>query len=613
MKTCPQCGTRFNAHERLCPHDGSVLEPDQPSELSHIGKVLENKYRLDSYLSKGAMGAVYRATHVMLGREVAVKLINPDLVTSPDVVRRFQREARAVTLLNHPNIVDVYDLGQASDGTLYIAMELVVGDSLAAVIRSSGPLPPSRIVGIMRQVVSALALAHRREIVHRDLKPHNIMITRGDDGGELAKLLDFGIAKTFESEATQLTATGFAIGTPKYMSPEQAMGVAVDGRSDLYSLGIIMYEMMTGEVPFNDPSIPALLVKHMHESPVPPSQRRVDLQIPPALEAIALRCLEKDPAQRFQTATELGAALQSLPLDEGLDAVPPSSTLPATELHAPAQSGTRPTVPAAVQPAPPLPVAAPAPPRNRARVAAIAAIVVVLGMIGGGYVAMTRRNDVPPPAVETAAPPVTTPAGAEPPTPAPPATPVVATASPGAAPVDSPPVDSPPPPRTRGATASRPEAAPAASTPSPRTPSASESPRQSREKPIPAAPSMSFECTGPSEVCGPLRQAIQETAEREGFVMTRASNKAVEFVVTAQVAIVDESQQQQFGTTFFVRTYSIDISAESIRFNQDVPMAASKTFTADARAGRERLAENARLAAADAIERVQQFWKKRVG
>ena len=418
MTTCPQCGTRFTANERLCPHDGSVLEPDQPSELKHIGKVLDNKYRLDSYLSRGGMGAVYRATHVMLGRPVAVKLINPDLVTSPDIVRRFQREARAVTHLNHPNIVEVYDLGQTPDGTLYIAMELVSGESLSSVIKSGGPLPPSRIVSIISQVASALALAHRKEIVHRDLKPHNIMITQGEDGREHAKLLDFGIAKTFEFDAnTKLTATGSTIGTPQYMSPEQATGADVDARSDLYSLGIIIYEMLVGEVPFNDPSLTAILVKHMNELPVPPSQRRPDLQISPALEAIALRCLEKDPAKRFQTAGELGAELQGVPIEEEVDFDPtrpirvpvvastqafkptvldptaapgqptvrqPAATAPTFRppppLPPPVAPGTRPT--AAVAAPPPLPPLAEPPiqPRRRSLLVAIAVIALLVAV-----------------------------------------------------------------------------------------------------------------------------------------------------------------------------------------------------------------------------------------
>jgi serine/threonine protein kinase len=428
MNTCPHCGTRFSANERLCPHDGTVLEPDQPSELEHIGQVLDNKYRLDSYLSRGGMGAVYRATHVMLGRPVAVKLINPDLVTSPDIVRRFQREARAVTHLNHPNIVEVYDLGQTADGTLYIAMELVAGESLGEVIRSSGPLPPSRTVNIMRQVVSALALAHRKEIVHRDLKPHNIMITRGDDGVETAKLLDFGIAKTFEFDAnTQLTAAGSTMGTPKYMSPEQAMGMAVDARSDLYSLGIILYEMLIGEVPFSDPSLPAMLVKHMNELPVPPSQRRPDLQISPALESIALRCLEKDPAKRFQTAGEIGAELQRVPIEAAVDGdagpmklpvMPVSQTVEPTVLNRSSEPGTRPTAAVAAVAAPTPLVAQPRPPRSRSLLVPTAAIVVLLGILGGGYWAMTR-HDAPRTAVDASQPPAATPAGAQSPKPEP--------------------------------------------------------------------------------------------------------------------------------------------------------------------------------------------------
>jgi serine/threonine protein kinase len=669
MTTCPQCGTKFSANERLCPHDGSVLEPDQPTELKHIGKVLDNKYRLDSYLSRGGMGAVYRATHVMLGRPVAVKLINPDLVTSPDIVRRFQREARAVTHLNHPNIVEVYDLGQTPDGTLYIAMELVSGESLSSLIKSTGALPPSRIVSIMGQVVSALGLAHRKEIVHRDLKPHNIMITRGEDGQEVAKLLDFGIAKTFEFDAnTQLTATGTTIGTPQYMSPEQAMGMAVDARSDLYSLGIILYEMLVGEVPFNDPSMPAVLVKHMNELPVPPSQRRPDLQISSALEAITLRLLEKDPARRFQTAGELGVELQGVPIEEEVDfdptrpirvpvvaptqtfkptvldpnaataatAAPGQATMrqpaasvptfrPPPPLPPPVQPGTRPTAAVAPPPLPPPVMQQPIQPRNRSMLVPIA-VLVLLAVVGGAYWVMTQ-----PAAGDsvTASPaPAATPAGAESPRPEPP--PTVAAASPPATSSIEPspatreatappsreaatPPASPPPARSATESAKPPAADTRPTpTPAPAVQAPPPAPAQPAANPIPATPSVSFECTGPSEVCGPLRQAILQNAEREGFVMTRGSNKAVEFVVTAEVAIVDERQQTQFGTNFVVRTYSIDISAESTRFDQDVPMPATKTFTADTGVGRERLAENARVAAADAIERVQQFWKKRV-
>ena len=231
MISCPNCGTSYPPSVRLCPRDGTVLEGHQPTEERFVGVVLHGKYRLDSYLSSGGMGAVFKATHVMLGKPVAVKLIKADLVTSPDMVRRFQREARAATTLNHPNIVAVYDLGQTDDGTLYIAMELVDGTSLKDVIRGTGRIDAPRIVYILRQVASALSLAHRHHIIHRDLKPQNVMLTRDSDGREIAKLLDFGIAKTFDEKATQLTQTGFALGTPQYMSPEQAMGKEVDARS----------------------------------------------------------------------------------------------------------------------------------------------------------------------------------------------------------------------------------------------------------------------------------------------------------------------------------------------------------------------------------------------
>src|SRR5207253_1566071 len=266
---CPHCGTAYTSSTRICPNDGSVIEHVSPL-VGHVGAVLDGKYRLDAFLSHGGMGAVYRATHVMLGKTVAVKLINPELVTSPEIVRRFQREARAANALNHPNIVSVYDLGQTSDGTLYIAMEFVNGPSLKSVIERGGPVAPPRTILLLRQVASALSVAHRHNIVHRDLKPHNIMLATAEDGQEVASMMDFGIAKTFD-EATQLTMTGYALGTPQYMAPEQAEGRPVDARSDLYALGVILYEMLAGDVPFNDVSAPAILIKQIKDVPLPPS------------------------------------------------------------------------------------------------------------------------------------------------------------------------------------------------------------------------------------------------------------------------------------------------------------------------------------------------------
>jgi len=289
----------------MCPDDGSVLEHATPTP-GHTGQVLDGKYRLDALLAEGGMGAVYRATHVMLGKTIAIKLIRSAIVASPEIVRRFQREARAATALNHPNIVSVYDLGQTPDGTLYIAMEYIDGPSLKTLIQAGRAIPPMRTIAILRQVASALATAHRHNIIHRDLKPHNIMLATGIDGSEQAKLVDFGIAKTFD-ESTQLTSMGSALGTPYYMSPEQIEGSTVDARSDLYALGIILYEMLVGEVPFADQSTPAVLVRQLKERPARPSLKNP--AVPPSLEAIALRCLEKDPAQRFQSADEFAAAL----------------------------------------------------------------------------------------------------------------------------------------------------------------------------------------------------------------------------------------------------------------------------------------------------------------
>jgi len=416
MSTCPTCKTTYPDTMRLCPTDGTVLEGGQAPRDENIGRSLDGKYRLDKRLSSGGMGTVYKGTHLMLGKAVAVKLIKADLPASPDVVRRFQREAKAASNLNHPNIVPAYDLGQTQDGTLYIAMEYIDGPSLKEVIQA-GPIDPARTIYLLKQVASALSLAHKHDIIHRDLKPQNIMLTKDADGRDVAKLLDFGIAKTLDDSATQLTATGFSLGTPQYMSPEQAYGRPVDGRSDLYSLGIILYEMLVGEVPFSDPSTPAVLVKQMTEAPVPPALKRPDRQISPELAAIALRCLEKDPAKRFQTADEFSAALDAAAVTLGAAVLP----LPGQMAGAMPASGTaatvvigKPTYAQTTQLPTPAPVPTPA-----SRPTVVAGAVVSAGSAATSSAGAT--TEVAPKAVQPPAPAAAGAAAPRPASPAPPA------------------------------------------------------------------------------------------------------------------------------------------------------------------------------------------------
>ncbi|MDA0184235.1 PASTA domain-containing protein [Solirubrobacter phytolaccae] len=262
--------------------------------------IIDGRYRAMKRLGAGGMAEVWCAEDEVLGRRVALKLLGGRYASDPEFRERFRREAQAAAGLTHPNIVGVFDRSEW-EGTPYIAMELVDGQTLKELVTERGPLPPHIAVGLVEQILRALAYAHRRGIVHRDIKPQNVIL---DPEGE-AKVADFGIARAGHSEMTQ---TGSIVGTVQYLSPEQANGHPVDRRSDLYSAGIVLYELLTGQVPFDGEAPVSIALKHVNERPVPPGQLRPG--IPPALEAVVLRALEKDPNLRFQSAEEFIAALE---------------------------------------------------------------------------------------------------------------------------------------------------------------------------------------------------------------------------------------------------------------------------------------------------------------
>jgi serine/threonine-protein kinase len=278
---------------------------------------LGNRYRIVDVIGEGGIGCVYRAEEVATRKLVALKLLRPEFAAVPLIARRFEREAQVTTRLAHPNIVEIVEFGQL-EGHLFIAMELLAGQSLADVIDagsadSRARLTEARTLTIMRQVLAALEHAHGHGVVHRDLKPENIMLVspRGPLARERVKLLDFGIAQLDElgQGAQKLTQAGLALGTPRYMSPEQALGQTTDGRSDLYACGVILYELLTGRAPFEADSVQEVLSMHVSVPPAPLSDAFTGVPIAPALQRVVLRALAKRPEERFPSARELAVAL----------------------------------------------------------------------------------------------------------------------------------------------------------------------------------------------------------------------------------------------------------------------------------------------------------------
>ena len=304
MKVCPRCSELYPDDADVCPRDGTglrtVLDP-------LIGKTVGGRFRLIQRIGSGGMSSVYLARHVLIDRLMAIKTLRRDLARDPVQRDRFLREARAVNRINHENIVEISDFGETDDGLVYLVMEYVPGEPLLKLL-SDGPLPVLRALDIAEQCANALSRAHQMGVIHRDLKPENIIIVQRKERRDFVKLLDFGIAKILD--APSLTGSQQIFGTPGYIAPEYIQSTEIDGRSDLYSLGCILYELITGALPFDYEYPGDLLVKHVTEPPIRPSVRHPGVE--PAVEQFVLRCLEKDPEERFRDAFHFNSELRAL-------------------------------------------------------------------------------------------------------------------------------------------------------------------------------------------------------------------------------------------------------------------------------------------------------------
>jgi serine/threonine-protein kinase len=300
-KVCPQCGTEYETGDRFCPKDGTSLRPKAAGDPL-IGRVIAERYLVLARIGEGGMGRVYLAEHVKMTRQCAIKVMNPSLVTDTESLQRFAREASNAARILHPNVAAVFDYGEA-DKIVYLVMEYVDGESLSTIIARDGALDPRRAIDIARQVADGLSAAHELGIVHRDLKPDNVILTHTRGGKEIAKVVDFGIAKAIaEAPQDALTRSGLVIGTPEYMSPEQLLGDPVDERADIYSLGCILYQMITGAQAFTADTREQMIRRRLHEAP--PHIRDFDPALPRRLDTLLVHMLARSPTDRLASAAD---------------------------------------------------------------------------------------------------------------------------------------------------------------------------------------------------------------------------------------------------------------------------------------------------------------------
>ncbi len=364
VKYCDHCRTSYPDLFTNCPNDQNTLRV-----LSELvpGAVVRNKYEILGKIGSGGMATVYRARHLAFGEVRALKVVGSHLLNDEVFLKRFRNEAVVMRKLKHPNAVRVEDLDATDDGRPFMVMEYVEGRDLRKFIQKEGPVPIPRALAIAGQVAGALSAAHALGITHRDIKPDNILLVAQPDGSELVKVLDFGIARVKEGSDLGLsfaTQTGIVVGTPQYISPEQAGGRhsdQIDGRADLYSLGVVLYEMVTGRLPFHSDTPLGMLLHHLQTIPKAPHELRPELNIPEPFSLLLMKALEKDRELRFQTADEMMEALTSVNLQ--LTSVLGSEELPRgiTQVPAPVSRSTAPSPPTPLPRLRPAPLPPPAP------------------------------------------------------------------------------------------------------------------------------------------------------------------------------------------------------------------------------------------------------------
>jgi serine/threonine-protein kinase len=395
QKICPTCGTEYPLSERFCPRDGTALRSASAgSDL--MGTIVADRYHILKKLGEGGMGQVYLAEHVKMGRKSALKVMNPGMNQDADAIARFNREASNASRLNHPNICAIYDFGETPDGLIYLAMEFIEGTSLTSLVEKNGALPPARAASIIHQSADALQVAHDAGIVHRDLKPDNIMIAKNRDGTDLAKVVDFGIAKAHSSDAQKVTKTGLVVGTPEYMSPEQLAGDKLDGRSDIYSLALVAFNCLTGKLPFPAESAQEAMIARLVEQPRSLAELKPDVAWPPEVQAVMDKALARDANERYQSAAQFGrelwAACESMPSSQAAEAgtqvlsAPAAPSVPKTRIATPGEGSKTVAGPAAAAKGPAAAEPAPVAVKKSNTMMIAAAVIGVAVLAGGSYV-----------------------------------------------------------------------------------------------------------------------------------------------------------------------------------------------------------------------------------